>query len=139
MKKRLGNYMQEYAVGLFTILLFVFCMIFVPNFSSAKNLVNISTQISINGLIATGMTFVILTGGIDLSVGSVAAVSSIAAADIVLKMPNPTVFSCILTFLLVSLVMGTVCGLFTGVFVNELRVPPFIASLATNNICRGAA
>ena len=68
-----------------------------------------------------------------------AAVSSIAAADIVLKMPNPTVFSCILTFLLVSLVMGTVCGLFTGVFVNELRVPPFIASLATNNICRGAA
>ena len=69
MKKRLGNYMQEYAVGLFTILLFVFCMIFVPNFSSAKNLVNISTQISINGLIATGMTFVILTGGIDLSVG----------------------------------------------------------------------
>lgn len=43
MKKRLGNYMQEYAVGLFTILLFVFCMIFVPNFSSAKNLVNIST------------------------------------------------------------------------------------------------
>ena len=64
MKKRLGNYMQEYAVGLFTILLFVFCMIFLPNFSSAKNLVNISTQISINGLIATGMTFVILTGGI---------------------------------------------------------------------------
>ena len=67
MKKCLGNYMQEYAVGLFTILLFVFCMIFVPNFSSAKNLVNISTQISINGLIATGMTFVILTGGIAYS------------------------------------------------------------------------
>ena len=67
------HYLSEYAVGLFMVALFIACLFFIPKFASATNLLNISTQVAINGLIATGMTFVILTGGIDLSVGAVAA------------------------------------------------------------------
>lgn len=139
MKTRVNHYIKEYAVGLFMILLFLVCFAFVPKFGSTSNLLNISTQISINGLIATGMTFVILTGGIDLSVGSVAAVAAVLSADICLKIGDPSVFTCLAVFFSLSLVLGALCGLFTGVFINELKVPPFIASLATNNICRGAA
>lgn len=139
MKQQFKRVFNDYAVGIFMVVLFAVCVVFVPKFSSTANLLNISTQISINGLIATGMTFVILTGGIDLSVGSVAAVAAVFSADIVLKMKDATSGACILVFFGVSLALGLICGLFSGFFINELRVPPFIATMATNNICRGIA
>ena len=139
MSRRMKHYLSEYAVGLFMVALFIACLFFIPKFASATNLLNISTQVAINGLIATGMTFVILTGGIDLSVGAVAALASIFAADICLKLGDPGVMASLMVFLTVSLGFGTVCGLFSGVFINRLNVPPFIATLATCNICRGAA
>lgn len=139
MKNRMNHYAKEYAIGFFFIILFVVCLLFVPKFGTSSNILNISTQISINGLIATGMTFVILTGGIDLSVGAVAAVTAVLSSDICLHLNDPSAFTCILVFLLLSLAAGFVFGTFTGAFINEMRVPPFIASLATCNIGRGIA
>lgn len=139
MKGIFHRYFKEYAVGFFMVILFVICLIFVPKFGTSTNLINITTQISINGLIATGMTYVILTGGIDLSVGSVAAVAAVLASDVCLRLGNPSVLMCVVVFLGISLVFGFICGGATGIFVNELKIPPFIASLAVNNICRGAA
>lgn len=136
---KVKNIFREYAVGFFMVFLFFICVVLVPKFASTGNLLNISTQISINGLIATGMTFVILTGGIDLSVGSVAALAAVFSSDICLRMGDPSMLQCFGVFVAVSLGLGLVCGLFTGAFINELNVPPFIASLVTNNICRGVA
>lgn len=139
MNTKIKRVYNDYAVGIFLAILFLACMLFVPNFRTVTNLINISTQIAINGLMAVGMTFVILTGGIDLSVGAVAAIACVLASDICLKLGNIGVVGCLLVFLILSLVLGGVCGLFTGFFINKLRVPPFIATLATCNICRGAA
>ena len=108
MSRRMKHYLSEYAVGLFMVALFIACLFFIPKFASATNLLNISTQVAINGLIATGMTFVILTGGIDLSVGAVAALASIFAADICLKLGDPGVMASLMVFLTVSLGFGTV-------------------------------
>lgn len=139
MNKKMKHLYGEYAVGIFLILLFLVCILFIPKFGTITNLMNISTQIAINGLMATGMTFVILTGGIDLSVGAVAAMACVFASAICLRMGDISVLQCLALFLGISLGMGSACGLFTGFFINKLKVPPFIASLATCNICRGIA
>ena len=139
MNIRVKQIYNDYAVGIFLAVLFLACILFIPNFGSVTNLINISTQIAINGLMATGMTFVILTGGIDLSVGAVAAIACVLASDICLKLGDIGVLGCLMIFLFLSLILGSCCGLFTGFFINRLRVPPFIATLATCNICRGAA
>ncbi|MCC2825418.1 ABC transporter permease [Faecalicatena orotica] len=139
MSEKMKRFYGEYAVGIFLVILFLACILFIPKFGSITNLMNISTQIAINGLMATGMTFVILTGGIDLSVGAVAAVACVLASALCLKLGDMSVLGCLGIFLGISLVLGSACGLFTGFFVNKLKVPPFIASLATCNICRGAA
>lgn len=139
MNSKVKFYLKEYAVGLFMVLLVFVCMIGIPKFATVTNILNISTQIAINGLIATGMTFVILTGGIDLSVGSVAALASIFASDLSLKADDPGVGLTLAIFLGVTIVTGVAFGLFTGVFINRLNVPPFIASLVTMNIARGIA
>ena len=71
------NFIKNNTMLFFLIILFVVSMIFVPRFATAGNLLNVLIQISINALIACGMTFVILSDGIDLSVGSVAALSGV--------------------------------------------------------------
>lgn len=79
---------------LFLLVLIACACIFVPNFFTKTNLLNVFIQISINGLLATGMTYVIITGGIDLSVGSVAALAGIAATAILTRMPEDTPWRC---------------------------------------------
>ena len=80
----------------FAVILFAACMIGVPRFATAGNLMNIMIQVSINALIACGMTFVILSDGIDLSVGSVAAIAGVAGASAIKMMPNASVPVCLL-------------------------------------------
>ena len=72
----------------FAVILFAACMIGVPRFATGGNLMNILIQVSINALIACGMTFVILSDGIDLSVGSVAAIAGVAGASLIKQMPD---------------------------------------------------
>ncbi|HVP10413.1 MAG TPA: ABC transporter permease [Phycisphaerae bacterium] len=85
------------------------------------------------GLAAMGMTFVIISGGIDLSVGSVIALSSVATA-LVLKHSGPLWLA-----ILVALATGAVCGLYNALLITLLRLPPFIATLGTLGFFRGVA
>jgi ribose transport system permease protein len=110
-----------------------------PSFLSSQNLINVLIQISINALIATGMTFVIISGGIDLSVGSVAALSGIVVTAVILPLAGISILLCVVLIVVLSVVVGFVSGSISGFAISRLRVPPFVATLAMMNIARGFA
>lgn len=132
-------WMREGSMIIFLVILFAASSFFVPRFLSFGNLMNVSTQIAINALLATGMTFVILIGGIDLSVGAVAGLTGVITSAMVLEMQDISVGGSVALCVGVALVIGVLSGLFIAFFVTKLRVPPFIATLAVNNIARGLA
>lgn len=108
-----------------------------PFFLTAENLLNISLQTSITAIIAAGMTFVIMTAGIDLSVGAVVAVTGVVATS-VLKLTLPLTVSFPLAVIAV-VVVGALSGLIAGLFITTLKITPFIVTLALMTIWRGAA
>jgi ribose transport system permease protein len=108
-----------------------------PYFFTTDNLLNVTLQISITSIIAAGMTFVILTGGIDLSVGSVVAFVGVIGASL-LKTDLPYTAAIILS-LTASLLVGAASGGIAGLFVTRLRITPFIVTLALMTIWRGGA
>jgi ribose transport system permease protein len=116
--------------------LFVLCLvlwILTPYFLTVSNLLNVAEQTSINALVAVGMTFVILSGGIDLSVGSIVALSGVVLGT-ALKGGQP-----IATALILALAVGLICGLINGSLISWGGLPPFIVTLGTMSIARGAA
>jgi ribose/xylose/arabinose/galactoside ABC-type transport system permease subunit len=133
------EFAKDNTMLLFLIVLFIGCMIGVPRFVTVGNLANILIQISINALIATGMTFVILSDGIDLSVGSVAALAGIAAAAFIKTIPEAGILTSLGVILVSAVVVGGICGLVNGLCIAKLNVPPFIATLAMMNVARGFA
>ncbi|AOR72251.1 sugar ABC transporter permease [Burkholderia stabilis] len=108
-------------------------MIASPGFLSAANLENVLRQVSINAIIAVGMTCVILTGGIDLSVGSVMALSGTLAAGLMVAGVNAV------AALAIGIAVGLGFGFLNGVFVALAGMPPIIVTLATMGIARGLA
>lgn len=114
------------------ILLFIVISLLNDSFIDPSNLRNLARQISINALIAFGMTFVILTGGIDLSVGSILALSSALMASMIAKGTNPEMASVFSAFI------GILLGAVNGIIISYGKVAPFIATLATMTIYRGA-
>lgn len=107
-----------------------------PPFLSVASLVNILNQSAVYGVLSVGMTFVILTGGIDLSVGSLIAFGGIIAAWIVRwggAPPVPWIFA----GWMAALAVGILCGGATGLLVTRVHVPPFIATLALMSSLRG--
>ena len=102
-----------------------------PSFLSTKNIFNILRQTSVNGIIAAGMTFVILTGGIDLSVGSILAISGAVCASLLVSGQN------IIIAVLAALVIGAMVGFLNGFIITKRKLQPFIATLATMTILRG--
>ncbi len=103
-------------------------------FVTVKNLFNVLRQISTNLLLACGMTMVIILGGIDLSVGSVIALSGVLAAGGVVRYNLP-----IVPAMLLGVLIGIIFGLFNGFVISKTTIPPFIVTLATMNIARGLA
>ena len=101
------------------------------NFLTASNLSNIGRQVSINAIIAVGMTCVILTGGIDLSVGPVMALSGTLTAGLMVAGLPPSLA------IGVGLLVGVAFGIGNGLFVAYLHMPPIIVTLATMGIARG--
>jgi ribose/xylose/arabinose/galactoside ABC-type transport system permease subunit len=114
------------------ILLGVFFGALNPNFWSVTNLTNVARQISILALISTGQTFAILSGGIDLSVGSMLALVSVVAAQGILDYG-------IVGGVIVGLLAATFAGLINGVLIAKAKIPAFIATLAMLVGARGAA
>jgi ribose transport system permease protein len=116
--------------------LVVVCLVMVfasSSFLSAANIENIARQVSINAIIAVGMTCVILTGGIDLSVGSVMALSGTLAAGLMVSGMNAV------AALVVGIAVGLGFGVANGLFVAFAGMPPIIVTLATMGIARGLA
>lgn len=117
------------------ILLVVLASFLSPHFLTLRNIINVLRQVSIIAVISVGMTYVIITGGIDLSVGSVAALSGMITG-LFLKNVGAGVFMSIG----MGLISGILCGLFTGFLItSKIRMPPFIATLAMMSIARGIA
>jgi ribose/xylose/arabinose/galactoside ABC-type transport system permease subunit len=104
-----------------------------PHFLTVSNLLNIAQQTSINAIVAVGMTFVILAGGIDLSVGSIVAVSGVVLG-FALHADYPVAAA-----LLLALGAGLSCGLMNGVLIDRGGLPPFIVTLGMMSMARGAA
>ena len=136
--KSSGNKLKTWAIKYNTVVvllvIFVFFAFASDSFLKPTNLLNVLRQISINGIIATGMTLVILTGGIELSVGAVVALSSVIAA-IIANEANMAWWLSILAAVAVS----TFLGLITGTFISFFNLAPFIMTLAMMTIARGLA
>ena len=117
------------------ILLVVLASVLSPYFMTFKNIINVLRQVSIVAIISVGMTYVIITGGIDLSVGSVAALSGMITG-LFLKNVGAGLFVSIS----MGIISGMLCGWFSGFLItSKIRMPPFIATLAMMSIARGIA
>ncbi len=104
-----------------------------PHFLTVSNLLNVAQQTSINAIVAVGMTFVIISGGIDLSVGSIVALAGVAlGAMLQTGYPLPVALAA-------SLAAGTACGMLNGALVSVGGLPPFIATLGMMSAARGTA
>lgn len=137
--KRFSNFVNNNAVLIVLLLLVVFFGFSNKTFLKPNNLINITSQMSINVIIATGITFVIITGGIDISVGSVAAFAGIFSTFVAKLFPDISVVEGLAIQIASALLIGAICGLFNGIMVGYLKVVPMIATLAMMNIARGLA
>lgn len=116
-------------IGLLLIIIVISVMS--PNFLTINNIFNVLRQVSINALIAFGMTFVILTGGIDLSVGSILALTGAVTAGMLASGMDP------ILAMGLGLLLGAILGAVNGIIIAKGKVAPFIATLATMTIYRG--
>jgi ribose transport system permease protein len=129
--------LNEAGIGVVLVFLCLVFSIFVPKFASMNNISNIFTQISINTVIAVGMTFVILLGGIDLSVGSVLALCTILAGLTITKESLP-LGAAIFLAVMASMAAGMACGLFNGWVCERWKIHSFVVTLGMLNMARGA-
>lgn len=129
------------------IVLFVLLAIFAslsPAFLTAANLTILVKHVAINAILAVGMTFVILSGGIDLSVGSVAGLAGIVAgglihSGLVLRSLGVVVYFHTWLIVVIALLAGALVGAINGALIAQLRVAPFIATLGSLYVARGSA
>jgi ribose transport system permease protein len=132
MKIRAGM-MQRLLPFLSLIILFVALSIASPYFLTANNLTSVARQTAVFNTMALGMTIVIISGGIDLSVGSILGLSGLIGA-MALERGYPIVVG-----VLVGIAVGMACGFLNGLLVTRLRIPPFVVTLGTLGIFRGLA
>lgn len=121
-----------------------FFSVMAPNFLSSANFLIMFKHVAIIAILAVGMTFVILTGGIDLSVGSIAGLAGMVAGGLILNGVSLSAFGVVVypgvwTVVGITLVLGALVGAVNGLLVTRLGVAPFIATLGMLYIARGAA
>ncbi|MBM7834189.1 ribose ABC transporter permease [Clostridium sardiniense] len=132
MKENYKEYLDKYKSLIGLVLLCIIITFVTPSFLTVANITNVFTQVSVNAIIAVGMTFVILTGGIDLSVGSTLAISGALGASIIKSTNN------IFLAIIVAAVVGIAIGLVNGILIAKGKLQAFIVTLATMTIFRGA-
>ena len=130
-KKKLINQINIYRSVLILLVICVFATILSPSFLSVTNLFNVFKQITVAGIVGCGMTFVILTGGIDLSVGSILGLSGVLASGVLASTGNTA------AAVAVSLIVGVACGAVNGFCVSVCGIPPFISTLGMMTLLRG--
>jgi len=124
---------REIGIFLGLVILFIFFSIFSRTFLTVNNLLNITRQVSIIGILSIGMTLAILIGGIDLSVGSVVAFVGVITADMMVSYELSIGLS-----IVIGLLVGVGIGFINGSLISFFKVPAFIATLGTMTIFRGA-
>lgn len=129
-KKRRFSLSTVGVLGIILIIFFIVLSFATDKFLTAGNLGNLARQTSIVGIIAIGMTYVIISAGIDLSVGSVLALGGIVAS-MMMRAGYPILLS-----MFVAIIVGAVVGLINGVIINDMKVTPFIATLGMMYIVR---
>ena len=129
--KDMGKWLSKLGPLVALVVLVILVTIMNPSFLSSVNLLNLLRQVSVNALIAFGMTFVILTGGIDLSVGSTLALSGAFVAGLISSGMSP------LLAMIAGLMVGAILGMINGLLIAKGNMAPFIATLATMTIYRG--
>ena len=131
-KKRGAETVQRLlAFGALVILFIVFSLAS-PYFFTFSNVVGILVSTAVNGLLAIGVTFIIITSGIDLSVGTVMTLSSVMAAVVVKNLGLPVPLG-----ILAAILTGTLAGILNGLMVSKIKLPPFIATLGMLNVAKG--
>ncbi len=128
-----GKFLQKFGLLIFLVIFAVTLTILSDRFLTVSNLINILRQATINGILSVGMTMVILTGGIDLSVGSVLALTVVVTADL-MKKGFPVSVA-----MLAGILVGGLLGMLNGALVSRARIPPFIATLGMMTFARGVA
>lgn len=131
--RRAASILKRFGLLLVLVLMVIVMSLVSSVFLTTGNIINVLRQVSINGILAVGMTFVILTGGIDLSVGSVVAVTSVIAGNLLQRGTSLGVT------LAASIGAALLFGVFSGVLIAYAGLPPFIATLAAQTIGRGFA
>lgn len=127
----------ETGIGAALLALIIIFIVAAPDFATSRNLADIETQITLNTILACGMTFVILVAGIDLSVGSVLAFATMVAGVVLTSgLPAPLA---IVSAAAAGIATGLGCGLINGYVSERWRVPSFIVTLGMLNMARGAA
>lgn len=126
--KKIVNKYAIYLVLLFLVILFGSTS---DVFLTSKNLINVLRQVSVVGILAVGMTFVILTGNIDLSIGGVIACSGVICADLMIKSVHP------ILAVLITIVLSSIVGLTNAYFTHEFNLNSMIVTLATLQILKG--
>ena len=136
---------KKYGIVLVLIIMIIGLSLVQPAFRSTANIINILNQTAIFGIMAVGLTFVIISGGIDLSVGSVLALSGVimGAMSQVATAANP-IWDAVGPFpliicLIAALAVGSSCGAVNGSLIAKTRIPPFIATLGMMTVARGLA
>ncbi|POQ99670.1 ribose ABC transporter permease [Alkalispirochaeta sphaeroplastigenens] len=135
MKSSFKNHRQGHHFGLLCAVLFLAALLSLlsPQFLTTRNILNLLLQSSVNALLAAGMTLVIITGGIDLSVGSILGLTAVVTARI-LQSPIPVPGA-----ILGGLALGAGLGIANGLVVIKGKIPPFIATLGMMTLSRGLA
>ena len=136
LKKYLAKFLYDYGIVVAFIFLCFVLSIASPYFLKIENLLNILRQTSINGLLSIGMTFVILTGGIDLSVGSILAFGGIVGASFSSAAYGGFVYPVFIS-ILIALLGGIILGSINGILIARWKLPPFVVTLGMLSIARG--
>ncbi|CAH0119235.1 Ribose import permease protein RbsC [Paenibacillus sp. CECT 9249] len=127
------NIFSKYGIYVVLVFLIVFFSIASDAFLSVDNFMNILRQVAVIGIVAVGMTFVILTAGIDLSIGAVIGVSAVLTAQLMVSGVHPVIA------IIITLTAGVGIGFLNTYFIHEIKIPPLIVTLATMTVLRGVA
>ncbi|MBK8049559.1 MAG: ABC transporter permease [Anaerolineales bacterium] len=143
-RERFNAFIRKYAIVFILIFMLIALSILSPAFLKPGNLLNIIRQISVMGLIAIGVTMVIITGGIDLSSGSVLALAAVVASSLAQRLDwqgakFPGLEVPVLVPVLAALAVGALCGTVNGSLIAKFKIPPFIATLGMMTVARGFA
>ncbi|QZY56040.1 ABC transporter permease [Crassaminicella profunda] len=144
MKAKTEQLFKKYGIFFIFIGMVILMSILSPAFLRVGNLLNVIRQISVIGLIACGVTMIIITTGIDLSSGSVLALAAVVAASFAQKSDwasrmYPNIDVPVIVPILLGLGVGALCGLICGVIIAKTKIPPFISTLGMMIVARGAA